>query len=121
VALERYLKVDHDAEWKDWEARLGVIEKVVTSVPGVRTSRFVPEIANHVPHLSLQWDETAFQLTKVECARQLEDGEPSIVCLVEDYTQGLSLTPFMMKPGEERIVARRLKEIFTTARRKAAG
>jgi len=43
------------------------------------------------------------------------------VCLVEDYTQGLSLTPFMMKPGEERIVGRRLKEIFTTARRKAAG
>lgn len=121
VALERYLKVDHDAEWKDWEARLGVMEKAVTSVPGVRTSRFVPEIANHVPHLSLQWDETAFQLTKVECARQLEDGEPSIVCLVEDYTQGLSLTPYMMKPGEERTVARRLKEIFTTARRKAAG
>jgi L-seryl-tRNA(Ser) seleniumtransferase len=121
VALERYLKVDHDAEWKDWEARLGVIEKAVASVPGVRTDRFVPEVANHVPHIYLQWDETAFQLTKVECARQLEDGEPSIVCLVEDYPRGLSLTPFMMKPGEERIVARRLKEIFTTARRKAAG
>ena len=118
VALERYLKVDHDAEWKDWEARLGVIEKAVASVPGVRTSRFVPEIANHVPHLSLQWDETAFGLTQAECAKQLEEGEPSIICLAEEHSQGLSVTPFMLQPGEERVVARRLKEILNAAQKK---
>jgi uncharacterized pyridoxal phosphate-dependent enzyme len=118
VTLERYLRVDHNAEWKDWEARLGVIEKAVTSVPGVRTSWFVPEVANHVPHLSMQWDETAFGLTQAECAQQLEAGEPSIICLAEEYSQGLSVTPFMMQPGEERIVARRLKEILSAAQKK---
>jgi L-seryl-tRNA(Ser) seleniumtransferase len=121
VALERYLKVDHEAEWKDWEARLETIDKLVSSVPGVHTSRFVPEVANHVPHLSIQWDETAFGLTKAECAKQLEEGEPSIVCLAEDYPYGLSVTPFMMKPGEEKIVARRLKEILSAAQKKAKG
>jgi len=119
VALERYLRVDHEAEWKDWEARLDVIEKAVASVPGVRTHRFVPEVANHVPHLSLQWDEAAFGLTPAECAKQLEEGEPSIICLAGEYPQGLSVTPFMLQPGEEKLVARRLKEVLATARKKS--
>ena len=115
AALERYLRVDHEEEWKDWEAQLDTIEQTVASLPGVRMSRYVPEIANHVPHLSLQWDEEAFGLTQGECAKQLEEGEPSIICLTGEYGQGLSVTPFMMQPGEERIVARRLKEILSSA------
>jgi L-seryl-tRNA(Ser) seleniumtransferase len=120
VALEKYMKTDHEAEWKDWEAQLGTIDKVVSSVPGVHTGRFVPEVANHVPHLYLQWDEQAMGISKAECVKQLEDGEPSIVCLGDEHRYGLSVTPFMMKPGEEKIVARRLKEILLTAQKKTA-
>lgn len=121
VALERYLRVDHDAEWKDWEARLDTMESAVSSVPGVRTGRFVPEIANHVPHLRIEWDEGALGMTQGDCARQLEEGEPSIVCLVGDRDPGISVTPYMMVPGEEKIVARRLKEIFAATRQKKIG
>jgi L-seryl-tRNA(Ser) seleniumtransferase len=121
VAVEQYLKTDHDAEWKDWEARLDVIDKAVSSVPGVHTGRFVPEVANHVPHLYLQWDEKALGLTKAECLKQLEDGDPSIVCLGgEDYHYGVAVTPFMMKPGEEQIVARRLREVLSAAAKHSA-
>jgi L-seryl-tRNA(Ser) seleniumtransferase len=120
VALERYMKVDHQAEWKDWEARLDRIDKVVSSVPGVHTGRFVPEVANHVPHLYVQWDEQAMGLTKPECVKQLEDGEPSIVVLGDEYPYGLGITPFMMKAAEDRIVARRLKEVLLAAQKKAA-
>ena len=115
AALERYLRVDHAAEWKDWEARLDVIDKMVAGVPGVHTGRFVPAVANHVPHLYVQWDEKALGLTKAECVKQLENGEPSIVCLGDDYPYGLSVTPFMMKPGEEEVVGRRLKQILSVA------
>ena len=120
ATLERYLKIDHAAEWKDWEARLATIEKTVSTVPGVHMGRFTPEVANHVPHVYFQWDEKAFGLTQAECAKQPEDGEPSIICLAGDYPHGLSVTPYMMKPGEERIVARRLKEIFTAAEKKVS-
>jgi L-seryl-tRNA(Ser) seleniumtransferase len=120
ATLERYLKIDHTAEWKDWEARLATIEKTVSTVPGVHMGRFTPEVANHVPHVYFQWDEKAFGLTQAECAKQLEDGEPSIICLAGDYPHGLSVTPYMMRPGEERIVARRLKEIFTAAEKKVS-
>src|SRR5712692_4139255 len=118
VALEKYVKMDHEAEWKDWEARLDAVDRVVSTVRGVHTGRFVPEVANHVPHIYFQWDEQAMGLTRAECLKQLEDGEPSIICLGrEDYPYGVAVTPFMMKPGEEKIVARRLKEIFVAAQK----
>jgi L-seryl-tRNA(Ser) seleniumtransferase len=119
VAVERYLKVDHDAEWKDWERRIGAMERILSSLPGIHTGRFVPDVANHVPHLYLQWDEKALGLTKKECARELRDGEPSIEVLEDDYPYGMSVTPFMMKPSEELIVARRMKAVFLAAQKKA--
>jgi uncharacterized pyridoxal phosphate-dependent enzyme len=120
VALERYLKIDHEAEWKDWESRLDTIEKTVCAVPGVHTGRFVPEVANHVPHLYLQWDEKAMGITQAECLKQLEAGDPSIVCLGgEDYPYGFAVTPFMMKPGEEKVVGQRITEVLRAARAKS--
>ena len=120
VALERYLKIDHEAEWKDWESRLDTIDKAVSAVPGVHTGRFVPEVANHVPHLYLQWDEKAMGITQVECMKQLEASDPSVVCLGgEDYRYGLAVTPFMMKPGEEKVVGQRIAEVLRAAQAKS--
>jgi len=115
AAIERYLKLDHDAEWTDWEKRTAAMDRIVSSLPGVHTGRFVPDVANHVPHLYLQWDETALGITKAECCRQLREGEPSIEVLEDDYPYGLSVTPFMMKPGEEILVARRMREVLLAA------
>ena len=119
AAVERYLRIDHVAEWKDWEQRLRAMQRIITAVPGVKTGSFVPEVANHVPHLYLKWDEGELGITKAECAKQLREGEPSIEVLEDDYPQGMSVTPFMMKPGEESIVARRIKSILEQARGKA--
>jgi hypothetical protein len=58
-------------------------------------------------------------LSKADCAKLLREGEPSIEVLEDDYPQGMSVTPFMMKPGEELIVARRIKAILEQARSKA--
>ena len=119
VAVERYLQIDHDAEWSEWEGRVQAMEKILASVAGVQTGRFVPEVANHVPHLYLTWDESGLGMTKAECAKQLREGEPSIEVLEDDYPQGMSVTPYMMKPGEELIVARRIKAVLEEARSKA--
>ncbi len=52
-ALELYLKEDHDALAKEWQQRLEIVSREVTKVPGVSTSFFTPEIANHVPHMQI--------------------------------------------------------------------
>ena len=119
VAVERYLRIDHEEEWKDWERRVQAMENILTSVQGVQVGRFVPDVANHVPHLYLKWDENALGITKEECAKQLREGDPSIEVLEDDYPQGMSVTPFMMKPGEELIVARRIKNLLDQARGRA--
>src|SRR6266849_4725180 len=50
-ALDLYLNEDHEALWKEWQNQLESISRQITKVPGVTTSFFVPEIANHVPHM----------------------------------------------------------------------
>jgi L-seryl-tRNA(Ser) seleniumtransferase len=119
VAVERYLHIDHEAEWKEWERRVAAMDRILAAIPGVQTGRFVPEVANHVPHLYLKWDQRALGITKAECAKRLREGQPSVEVLEDDYPQGMSVTPFMLKPGEELIVARRIKAVFESARGKA--
>src|SRR5207245_9300016 len=51
AAVERYVRLDHDAEQREWERRLGVIENALLDVPTVQCERIVPPIANHVPPL----------------------------------------------------------------------
>jgi L-seryl-tRNA(Ser) seleniumtransferase len=120
VAVECYLRVDHEAEWKEWEHRIQAMEKILASVPGVKTGTFVPDVANHVPHLHINWDERDFGVTRAECAKQLREGEPSIEVLEDDYPQGMSVTPYMMKLGEDSIVAGRIKAILEQDRGRAA-
>ena len=116
AAVERYLKIDHDAEWRAWEHRLSAMEAVLASIPGVTTGRFVPEVANHVPHLFIRWDEAKLGITQDQCGEKLREGEPSIEVLVDEYPQGMAVTPFMMRPEEDMVVAGRIKAVLTTHR-----
>lgn len=117
VAVESYLKRDHQADWREWERRVESIGKTLTSIQGVRAERFVPEIANQVPHLRIHWDPRHVQITAAEAARQLREGEPSIELVPAPYVPGtLEIASWMLQPGEAEIVARRIREILTGAR-----
>jgi L-seryl-tRNA(Ser) seleniumtransferase len=115
VAVELYLKKDHEAEWKEWERRVGVIRDALTKFRDLKTEIQIPEIANHVPHLHLSWDQQALRVTPEEVRQQLREGEPSI-----EVTPGardrIVVNVAVMMSGEEKIVARRLREIFDQAK-----
>src|SRR5690606_30244463 len=53
VAVELFLKRDHEAQWKVWEQQVQLIRETVMSVDGVKGEIHVPEIANHVPSLKI--------------------------------------------------------------------
>ena len=55
------------------------------------------------------------QLTADQCEHQLLEGEPRIAAL--RYDGGLAFALFMGEPGDEKIVARRMNEIFAAARK----
>src|ERR1700691_6243188 len=78
-ALDLFLAEDHEALAKEWQGRLELISREVTKVPGVSTSYFVPDIANHVPHMSITWDAARIALTPEQASKLLRSSKPSIV------------------------------------------
>jgi len=113
VALELYLNKDHDKEWKLWEDQIELISNSALAVEGVRTEIHVPKHANHVPSLRIRWNENKVKITADEARRQLREGHPSIQTVGNKTTIGI--TTWMMTPGQERIVAKRVHEILKSA------
>src|SRR5438445_1729025 len=107
-ALESYLKEDHEVLNKEWQRRLDFVSAQVTKIPGVTTSFPTPEIANHVPHMHIKWDSTRIKLTPREVTTALRGGNPSIVLSSGEHGEALSMNSFMLKPGEEKVIAKEL-------------
>src|SRR6266851_2419768 len=110
AALELYLAKDHAAEQRDFEMRAEVIRSGVATLPGIRADIFVPEVANHVPHVRISWDAAAKGITPTDAVNGLRAGAPSIGTRSEG--DALVIGVWMMRPGEEKIVARRLREVL---------
>jgi L-seryl-tRNA(Ser) seleniumtransferase len=112
AAVERYLKVDHAAEYRELEERVESIRTALKAVTGVRTDRHVPVIANEVPHVTVEWDEGARGLTSQQAVEKLLSGDPPIH--VQRPGPGrLLISVWMMRGEEHRIVGRRLREILS--------
>jgi uncharacterized pyridoxal phosphate-dependent enzyme len=109
-AVELYLKEDHDALTKEWWRRLDTISAEIVKVPGVSTSFSVPDIANHVPHMEIHWDPRRISLASKDASKQLRSGKPSIV--LGGNAERLGMNSFMLQPGEEKIIAERLVQLF---------
>jgi len=108
VALESFLQRDHAAEWQEWERRANLIIASVTSVPGVKAEMYLPEVFNRWPHVRVTWDEASLGVKRADLIHKMRLGEPSI--LVWSADNALDLGVITLKPGEDRIVARRLKQ-----------
>ncbi|PYT77477.1 MAG: selenocysteine synthase [Acidobacteria bacterium] len=109
-ALECYLNEDHAALDKEWWRRLDSVSAEITRVPGVATSFNVPDVANHVPHMHIAWDPRKISLAPRDAAAALKKGKPSIV--LGSSESGLAMNSFMLKPGEEKIIAEQLVLLF---------
>ena len=107
TAIELYLKADHDAERRELDRRAAYIIDAVNG-SRLRATLDVPPIANHVPHVQIDWDG---KQTAADAVRQLLQGNPSIA-VGERAERGLTVSVWMMRPGEHEIVAKRLLEVL---------
>jgi len=117
VALDLYVKRNHEQERRELDKRADAIHKSAADLPGVKAEIFVPEVANHVPHVRISWDAAAVRMTAAEVVKAMRDGEPSIGTRSEG--DAVIIGVWMMRPGEEKIVARRLRQLLsgTTSQR----
>ena len=99
AAVEAWKTRDHDAEWKQWESNLQVINSRVSTIAGVTTKVLQPDsLSNRTPSLRISFDGSG-----AEVAKGLLDGEPRIV--LTPGSNSITVTPYMLMPGEEKIVA----------------
>lgn len=122
VAVERYLSINQEDETRLLESRVATIASTLSPIKGIRTKIFVPEIANHVPHLSVEWNINQIPITSEEASRHLKEGNPPIEIgghrwlqskiNLEPDLQGLTVSVWMLGPSELQIVTRRLKTML---------
>ena len=121
TAVEMWVKRDHDAEWKRWSASLDHIAARVSSIRGVTTTIELPRgLSNRTPSLKVLWNRERLGLTGESVMQTLLGGEPRVALFAASDAQdpantGVSITPYMLSPGEERIVADRLHALLSSA------
>jgi uncharacterized pyridoxal phosphate-dependent enzyme len=114
VALEKFINQDYQKVWKTWETGVAHIEQTVKPINGIQTQVTVNPLGNHTPTLGISWDTGKVRMTGKDLQEKLRNGNPSIeVGGVGE--NNVSVTVWMMKPGQEKLVATRLKEELTKA------
>jgi L-seryl-tRNA(Ser) seleniumtransferase len=117
AAVERFVRLDHEAEQREWERRLSVIEKAVKDLTSLQCERITPPIANHVPHLQVSWDEKRVRLTREQLTKELAEGDPPIQIGRVSGTgdKGVLFSVFILQDGEVELVAERLRAALKKA------
>lgn len=115
AAVERFVHLDPKAEEREFLRRIAVIEDALKGIPTLRFERLVPPIANHVPHLIIDWDEKRLRLTRARVTSELAKGVPPIQIGRVSGTgdRGILISVLTLQEGEEKIVGERLRAILT--------
>jgi seryl-tRNA(Sec) selenium transferase len=115
--LELFLISDQQALLPEYWSRLDYVAHAVSKIPGVSTAyRYNPnQIANHTVGMEIFWDPRRMALTFDHASELLKNGKPSIIMEGGRFSiNSLDLSAWMLKPGEEKIIARRVSERFWT-------
>jgi L-seryl-tRNA(Ser) seleniumtransferase len=122
AAVDWFLSRDEAADQREYKRRADLIAEAVKDVPTMKSEIFIPEIANHVPHLILAYDPAVVGVTPLEVQKRMQQGSPRIELNPATGTKGrlgdhsnentIVIGTWMLQPGEAEIVSRRLKEVL---------
>ncbi len=123
AAVDWFLKQDDAAMEAEYRARAQRIAELVQGIPSVEARIFIPPVANHVPHLVITYDLNRIKLSAREVMQKMREGVPRIE--LNPSTGGgpasaglpggnnaIVVGVWMLQPGEDQIVGRRLQEVF---------
>ena len=126
AAVDWFLRQDDAAMEAEYRRRADLIAKHVSTIPTVQTQIFIPEIANHVPHLLITYDQNRIKISGADVMKKMRDGKPRIELNPSTggapASAGLPGGPntvvvgvWMLRPGEDAVVAKRLAEVLRGA------
>ena len=126
VAVEQWLKRDHEGEWRTWLSWLNHIARRISAIEGVTTTiRETTKLSNRTPSLLVHWDARKIPLSGSAVTELLYNTEPRIATSGGrrrgDDDESISITAYMMSPGDERIVADKLHKLLSNPPKRERG
>lgn len=123
AAVDWFLEQDDAAMEAEYRKRAALIAERVKNVPSIEARVFIPLVANHVPHLLITYDMNRIKVSAIEVMQRMREGTPRIE--LNPSTGGgpasiglpggsnvIVVGVWMLQPGEDEIVARRLEEVL---------
>lgn len=123
AAVDWLLTQTDESLEKESRDRMAVIADMLKGIPSVQTSIMVPELANHVPHLMINFDPNVIGASARELRVRLRTATPAIE--LNPHTgstrasQGVPAQPnalvgttFLLNPGEEVSVGRQIRSVL---------
>jgi L-seryl-tRNA(Ser) seleniumtransferase len=126
AALDWFLDQTDAGLQAEFRGRAERIAAHLKAIPTLTHEIIVPPLANAIPHLLLRYDQARVKIGPLEVAETLRKGTPSIELNPTTGRKGGSaglpngehlivVGVWMLQPGEEMIVARRLREVLLKA------
>ena len=126
AAIDWFLSQSDEEKEAEYRKRIDRITATLKDIPTLKSETLVPPVANHVPHLLMRYDEQRVKISPREVAKQMREGTPSIeLNPATGSTEASAGIPrdankivvgvWMLEPGEDLIVAERLRDILTKA------
>ncbi len=126
AAVDWFLSQTDAGMEAEFRRRADRIAGQLKGIPTLEAKVVIPNVAaNAVPHLLLRYDPQRVKILPAEVMTQLRAGTPSIELNPQTGKEKGAGLPsdentivvgvWMLEPGEDLIVARRLKEVFTRA------
>ncbi|MBV8553049.1 MAG: selenocysteine synthase [Acidobacteriaceae bacterium] len=126
AAVDWFLSQSDEKMEAEFRARADRICAELKGIPTLQSKIVIPPVANHVPHLLLQYDQQRVKIAPLEVAKQLRHGNPSIELNPSTgRREGSAGLPsdentivvgvWMLEPGEDVIVGQRLHEVLSAA------
>jgi L-seryl-tRNA(Ser) seleniumtransferase len=126
AAVDWFVNQSEDAMQSEFRRRAELIAGHVKEIPSLESRIVVPPVANQIPHLLLRYDQQRVKISPREVKEQLRNGTPSIeLNPATGSTHGSAGLPtdgntivvgvWMLEPGEDKIVAERLREVLAKA------
>jgi uncharacterized pyridoxal phosphate-dependent enzyme len=126
AAVDWFLSQTDEGMQAEFRARAERIGARLADIPSVSHEVFVPPLANAIPHLLIRYDQARLRKSPLEVADILRRGTPAIeLNLATGHKSGSAGLPnaenaiivgvWMLQPGEDLIVANKLREVLLKA------
>ncbi|MGH9407241.1 MAG: aminotransferase class V-fold PLP-dependent enzyme [Terriglobia bacterium] len=128
AAIDWFLEQSDERMEREFNRRAKLIAEALKGIPSLQAAIYVPPVANHVPHLLVRYDQSQVRISPLDVAKKLREGAPSIELNPSTGSTSASaglptdkntivVGVWMLQPGEDRIVAKRLREVLRDASR----